>query len=330
MSWLIYFVAVCLALLAADLLVHLVYGYLALPRFEARPPFRVPPPPHDAQIPETVRIPTGPGGDLELEGGVYLPQDENPRGLIVFCPETEGSYLTAMNYTPALVEAGFAVLSFSFRNQEPSDSQPGYRAMHWFTEHEVEDLHAVLNFVEQMPQFSGLPIGLFGVSRGAGVALAGGASRPEVAAIWSQGAFPTHGLVVHFSMKWIEAVTGYWGRFIPRWHVAVTTWFTMRMSEWRNGGRFVRLEPNMAKWQGRYAMFVCGARDNYVPSRFAQDLCRRSRRSLDEGLWVVPHAKHNLEREAAREDYDRRVVQFFEQIVPARTVPQPREQAFAG
>jgi hypothetical protein len=37
-------------------------------------------------------------------------------------------------YAPALLEAGFAVFSFDFRNQGSSDSLPGYHAKHWLSE----------------------------------------------------------------------------------------------------------------------------------------------------------------------------------------------------
>lgn len=319
-SWPFWLLAIVGLLALANLAVHLVYAFAALRRFENRPAFLVPPPPNDALPPEPFQTATADG--LILRGGVYYPPDGHPRGVVVFCPETEGSFLTAMNYAPALVEAGFAVVSFSFRNHAPSDTAPGYHATHWFTSYEVTDIHAILDFVQDQPQFTGLPVGLLGVSRGASAALVAGATRPEVEAIWAQGAFSTHRLVVYHSLKWTQTVVGKWGQFVPAWHVAVTIWFMLKISQWHNGCRFVRIEPWLPRWKHREVMFISGARDTYVPSHLTEQLCLQTGHDPRADYWVVPHAKHNLERNAAPREFDHRLVEFFERI------SGPREQVF--
>lgn len=304
--------------LAADLCVHLYYAFSGLSRFDNRPPFQVLPPPVDVPLPESVEFPTSNG--LMLRGGVYFPPDGVPKAIIVYCPETEGSYLTAPNYIPALVEAGAAVMAFSFRNHEPSDSLPGYRPKHWFTTHEVRDVHAALDFVQSQPQFAGLPVGLMGVSRGACAALAAGAERPEVRRIWAQGAFSTRRLSNYYSVKWVQAVVGDWGRRLPEWHVKVTAWFIRRISEFRNKARYVTIERFLSLWRNRDVQFVCGGRDTYVPSDLTQLLCRATGRTPEQGMWIVPRAKHNMERVTAQAEYDRRLVAFFSGL--AELAPQ--------
>ncbi|WP_437229936.1 alpha/beta hydrolase [Planctomicrobium sp. SH661] len=299
-------------LLLADLIVHAVYSIAALHRFETMPALRVAPPPENTPSMEPIQFPTTNG--LQLAGGVYFPEDGQPQGVVLFCPENGGTFDTAMNYAQPLVDAGFAVVAFSFRNQSPSDSLPGYRSNYWVTKYEVEDVHAALDFIQSQPQFDGLPIALMGVSRGAGAALAAGAVRPEVSQIWTQGSFSTQGLAMLHAMKFLQTMVGKWGQLIPRWHVRITIWFMLRLNEIRNRCQLVNLESLLPLWRDREVMFVSGARDTYVPAVLTKELCRLSGHSPETSHWVVPHAKHNLERPAAPREFDERIVHFFERV----------------
>ena len=58
---------------------------------------------------------------LTLRGSLHRQPERNPKGLILFCPETDGSHWSAMSYCHALVEDGFDILSFDFRGQGESD-----------------------------------------------------------------------------------------------------------------------------------------------------------------------------------------------------------------
>jgi len=314
-------------LLLADLLIHVVYAHAALHRFETLPTFRVLPPPQNSPEPQLVEFATT--DNLHLRGGIYFPQQEPLRGVILFCPETGGGFETVMNYAAALVEAGYAVVSFSFRNQSPSDSMEGYRSNYWLSRYEVEDVHAALDFIESEPQFHGLSVGLMGVSRGAGAALAGGGIRPEVQRIWTQGGFSSRALAMHHAMKFIRVMIGPFARLIPEWHVRVTIWFMLRLSEFRNHCQLVTLESYLPHWQGREVMFISGARDTYVPPQLSSEMCLQTHHSPETSQWVVPQAKHNLERATAPAEFDERLVSFFSGM-EARELPiRPRKSALA-
>lgn len=320
--WVLALLFLCGLIVMLDLLIHLIYAGIALKRFEARPAFQVTPPPEEGPRPERVIFPTTNG--MRLHGGVYYPHDGHPRGVIVFCPETDAVYQTALNYTPALLEAGFAVLSFDFRNEGDSDHLPTYQAMHWLSEYEVADVHAALDFVQSQPQFEGLPVGLFGVSRGGCAALAAAATRPEVRDVLAEGPFSTHQLALYYALKWIGAVVGGWRPLIPEWHVRLTLWFTLRFSEFRNGSRFVRLESLLPRLKDRKLLVISGGRDSYVPEFMPRRICELAGHSPEESHWVVADAKHNLERQASPAEFDARIVRFFEQMVSA-TLPEVAE-----
>jgi len=326
-SWLVLLLGVACLLGLADLIVHVAYSFAALHRFETLPTLRVLPAPSNAPQPEEIRFPTTNG--LHLRGGVYFPEDGHPRGVIVYCPETGGGFDTAMNYTAALVHAGFAVVSFSFRNQAPSDVLQGYHSNYWVSRYEVEDVHAALDFVEAQPQLRGLPVGLVGVSRGAGAALAAGAIRPEIMHIWTQGGFSSNGLAVYHAMKFLQTMVGPLSRLIPKWHVRVTIWFMLKLNEYRNRCRLIHLESFLPFWQGREAMFVSGARDTYVPTSLSTQLCQQAGHLTATSQWVVPQAKHNMERAIAQAQFDERIVQFFEDMVPRRGAVPSEKSAVA-
>ena len=317
-NWPLWLAGAVVLLVLADLAVHLLYALLLVRRFQLPPEFKVQPAPVDGPPFEPLKIPTTDG--LFLAGGAYYPHDGHPIGVVVFCPETGGRFDTAENYLTSLIDAGFAVVSFSFRNQAPSDTLPGYRATHWVSNYEVTDVHAVLDFVGSQPQFAGLPVGLAGVSRGAGAALAAGATRPEVKGVWAQGAFSTQALSLHYSMTRIRPLVGDWGHFIPVWHIATTLWFVQRIAETQLHARLIRMEKYLPLWKGRSARFVCGSRDTYVPSVLAQQLCQKSGHAPDEDCWVVQGAKHNQERNAGPREYDSRLIRFFQQAMDRQPV----------
>lgn len=312
--WLLALLIGCGLIVTLDLLIHWIYAQIALKRFETPPPFQVIPPPENGPVADPVVFPTTNG--LRLHGGVYFPADGHPRGVVVFCPETEAVSQTAMNYTPALLEAGFAVFSFDFRNEGGSDVLPTYKSMHWLTEYELEDVQAALDFVQSQPQFEGLPIGLFGVSRGGAAALAAAATRPEVRFVLAQGPFTTHQLALYYTVKWLGSAVGKWRRLIPEWHLRATLWLTFRLSEIRNGCRFVRLEALLPRLKNCHVLIISGGRDSYVPQEIARRICELAGHSQEESHWVVRHAKHNLERQESPVEFDARVAQFFEGMAP--------------
>jgi uncharacterized protein len=327
-DWLFILLLLCCSVLLLDLLIHLAYAAVALKRFEDAPPFHVIPPPAAGPEPESIVLTTADG--LQLHGGVYYPPDGEPQGMILFCPETHAGFQTALNYTPALIEAGFAVVSFDFRNQGSSETLPGYRDTHWLTEYEVTDVQAALDFIQSQPQFDGLPIGIFGVSRGGAAALAVAALRPEVRCVLAQGPFSTHQLAMHYSMKWLGAVVGRWQRFIPQWHVRVTLWFMLRMAQYRNRCRFVRLEPLLPQLADRDMLIISGGRDSYVPEAVPRRICELTGHSPKAAHWVVRTAKHNLERHASPGEFDANVVRFFGQMLVSEERPSRMAETVAG
>ncbi|MBW3539438.1 MAG: alpha/beta fold hydrolase [Planctomycetes bacterium] len=297
------------ALVLAEVLVHALVIPLVLPIFERRPPFSVEPAgPHPGS--RSVRIPTSAG--LELAAEILPSRSGGPaRGVVVFCPEMSGSRHSAAFYCEGLREAGWSIVAFDFRNQGDSDHLTGYDPLHWVTRHEVDDVLAVIDWTQRQAEFQDLPVGLFGISRGGGAALAAATRRPEVEAIAAEGVFTTDALMLHYTLRWAELfIPPRLMRIIPQWHVAFTLRMVRWVSQWRRHCRYAVLEPCLPRLRARRLLLIAGGRDTYVPPEVPQAMGRRiAGRRMD--VWVVPEARHNEARRIAPEDYDRRLVTLF-------------------
>jgi pimeloyl-ACP methyl ester carboxylesterase len=312
-----------LTALAACVVVELAIRFLVLsfvlPIFERRPPFNVKPvdPDPDAEL---LRIPTTNG--LMLAGSLYRPIGE-PRGLIVFCPEFCGSQWSAGTYASGLLDAGFAVLAFDFRNQGDSDFERNYAPTHWLSEREVDDTCAVLRYASSRHDLRELPVGLFGVSRGGNAALLAASRVSYVQAVAADGAFSTEGMMLHYAYRWAELyVTRRIARLVPEWHLVEMMRFARRVSGLRHGVRYSLLDRWLPRLNGRPVLLIAGERDSYVAPAVAERLRQRIGPSC-EPVWFVPGAKHNQSRDVATAEYDAKLRDFFEQIAPLHL--QPRE-----
>jgi uncharacterized protein len=298
-------------LLAFDLVIRVIYVRLVLRVFETKPPFAAPSFPPDPTA-ETIAFGTRDG--ITLRGSLHHQPLRTPRGLILFCPELDGSHWSAMMYCHGLLDAGFDVMSFGFRGQGESDLQPGYSPNHWPTMYEIEDVRAALDFIAGREDLRKLPLGVMGVSRGSTPALIAAAESPRVRAVCCEGAYSTDSLMLHFMLRWATLYVPTWAlNLVPRWHYQITSKLVRWTSSILRRRRYVVLERWLPMLKNRPVLLVAGERDNYVHPDVARELQRRIH-SPQAQIWQVPSAKHNRARDVAGAEYDRRLADFFAQI----------------
>ena len=310
MTWIL---ALLVVLVALDLAVHFIYVRLILGIFETKPPFSVASCPSDPAA-ELVSCVTEDG--ITLRGSIHGATSGTPKGVILFCPELEGSHWSAATYALGLLDAGFIVVAFDFRSQGDSDFQPGYNPLHWPTNLEIEDVRAAIRFIESRPDLNQLPLGVMGVSRGSTPALIAAAESENVRAVCCEGAYSIDALLYHFISRW---ATLYMPRSImrllPTWHVRLTCMMVRWTSRLLSKRQYVVLEW-LPKLKDRSVLLVAGERDNYVHPDIGRALHRRID-SPDAELWLVPTAKHNCARKVGPAEYDRRVRDFFDKTLNA-------------
>lgn len=317
MFWPVIALAVLLGVVLFEIAFHLFFGHKALAYFEDCPPFQVPQKSADPDA-KLVEFPNGSG--QTLRGALLTAGDQPTRGLLIFCPEMKANFWSAQAYIPAARLAGFDVLTFDFRNQGESDSEPGYSPLHWLTGKEIADLQAAVEFARSRPEYRGMPIVLHGVSRGAGAALAVTALRSDIAGVLTQGAFSCWSLLDYYMRKWKRTVVPRLHYILPDWHNRITMAVTKRLSERRRGARYTNIEPLLPRLANTRLLWMAAQRDSCVPSEVADSLFARTGHP-DADFWSVPKARHNGERVAQHAEFDRRLVRFLCGVAGIPVVP---------
>ena len=296
-----------------EILFQLLVLKFSLPIFEQRPLIGAelfPPQP----TAEAVTIVTRDG--LALAGNLLTTPHDSPRGLILFCHELDSNRWSAASYCEGLLAAGFHVLTFDFRNQGDSQSFPGYHPLHWPSVLEVEDVCAAVAFINSRPDLACLPLGVFGMSRGGSIALVAAAQCDSIQRVVSDGAYCCNEMLLHFTNRWgrlyfPERLL----RLLPRWHVQISLWLIRRVSEFRRGYRYANVERALSLLGHKRVLMISGERDTYVFPEVTRNLHARTGQD-DSTVWIVPDAKHNMSRQAAPLEYDRRLVEFFSMLEP--------------
>lgn len=312
-----------------DACVRLFAFRVILRIFDAELPLGAEPVEPDPEA-ESVEFPTHDG--LTLRGSLHRGEVQPTRGLVVFCPELNGSHSSAAAYCAGLLRDGFDVLAFDFRNQGQSDSLPGYRPLHWLTEHETADVEAALRYVASRDDLRALPLGMAGVSRGGAAALAIAARHPEVRAVAVEGAFSTAALNRYFAIRWSSMYLPAWiMKIVPAWHLNSTLKMSRWISQFRRKCRYTNLERLLPELRNRPVLLIAGRRDSYVPLEVPEELARCIGGERCE-LWKVPHARHNGARNVAPQTYDDRLADFFARALlaeprPARGEGKPERAA---
>lgn len=311
MTWVYLAIA---GIVIADLAVRIFYVRLILPQFEAKPPFNVTRHPVDP-LAERVSLVTEDG--VLLRGAVHRALDQPARGVILFFPELDGDHWSAASYCEGLLAAGFDVAAFDFRGQGESDTPLGYLPNHWPTQHEVVDGTSAIKWIGDQPEWAGLPVGVFGISRGSVVGLIASAECPQVQAVCGEGTYSIDRLLEHFALRWAQLYLPPWAlAYLPLWHLRLTLRMARWTSQYRRNVRYAIVERSFSGLRRLPVLLIAGERDTYVNPTVTRSIIEAIG-GKQSAIWEVPGAKHNQAREAVGAQYDTRLVEFFGRMCPA-------------
>lgn len=251
---------------------------------------------------------------LMLRGFIATPEHCDPHSLILFCHPFKSTGKIALFQCQGLLDAGFAIFSFDFRNHGESDTDSGYHSIHWLSNHEINDVKAAIQFIEEQPELNQLPLGLLGMSRGAGAALAVAAQSPKIQFVACEGAFLNEELFLDHAIRW-------GARFLPRLFIQlvptrevirafrIMIWYSQR----RQGCRYVNLKSYLSPLKDRNLLFLVGENDQSVIPRMTELIIQKIRHSKTK-VCLLPKSIHNAGRYTQQEQYDAVAIDFFSQM----------------
>ncbi len=263
-----------------------------------------------------------PGKELEffaLDGrslrGVLLKGNtsQGVQATIIFCHEFGANKNSCLRYCRGLLEAGFDIFSFDFRNHGNSSRELNYTSRQWPTDKEVADVLGACAFVRSLYS-DAHPIGLFGISRGGGAAIMAAAQTDVVRAIITDGLFSTDWVVETSVERWAEifARLHMVYRYLPQFG-RFFRWMVVCVAELKLKCRFPSVRKAVNRMSARPVFFIHGRKDSYVRPEQAKRIYEQAQEP--KFLWIVPKAKHNLAVEVAPELYSRRTAAFFSQYL---------------
>jgi uncharacterized protein len=256
--------------------------------------------------------------------GSYLPTTAKTRhGVVLFCHEWGGDRWGAAGYAGRLLDGGFDIFTFDFRNHGTSDSLPGYQPMPWLTKYEMLDMQAATDYLCSRADADPRGIGLFGVSRGGNAALCAAATERRIRAVVTDGAFPIDAMLKHYIRRFMKIFVR-----IPLVHDYLPDVCLISYYAWakyllglQRGCRFVNVEQACRRVRQPVFM-IHGERDMYIPLKMAEAI--RASLSGRSKLWIVPGVKHNGAVARAEQEYDRRIWRFFQRhLAGGRPRPAP-------
>ncbi len=255
-----------------------------------------------------------------IEGSLLSCKRSTPLATILFLHEYGSDRWMAGPYAGYLLDAGYDLLTIDFCSSGESEAISGYEPLQWPTEFELEDARSAVRYLRENCRTPDR-LGVFGISKGGGVALCLAPEEPAVKAIVTDGAFPVHDMVVYYSMKWIEiySTSRFIYSYLPRWFYSGIVLFALHRVERRKNVRYLSVEAAVKRRSKGSLLMIHGKNDNYIKQEVVERLFESARG--DKELWIVPKAKHNrcLEREG--KNYHLRVVNFltkaFEEVALA-------------
>lgn len=255
---------------------------------------------------------------VRLVGTLGPPRDfRGSTPVVVFCHEFTSNRHSAVKYARFLEQAGFRVFTFDFRGHGDSDCPGGYAPRQWVTQYELADLRAALSYLRSRDDVRGSRVALFGVSRGAAVAIVAASNDPDVACVACDGAFSTSHTLKSYMRRWAPIFVERHVLVLSRleWVLSLFRWAGTKLAEHRLGVRFVQLSAALRNLKQPILM-IHGHEDGYVEVQQVKLLTELV--GAPKELWIVPGADHNRAVEVAPSEYRQRLVRFLRSKLKTR------------
>lgn len=219
-------------------------------------------------------------------GGWWHPS-QNGAAILLF-PGWGGGRSSMLHEAQFLAEHGYGTATIDYRACVGEIQTLGYR--------EVNEFNALLDFVLQQPEVSW--VGACGFSVGGATVIFGAAARPEVRALVASG---------NYANLYNEITADAAVPLSPKWQIQqlVGLFFTLR-----TGIAPASISPieTLPKLKPRPVLLIHGEKEIQRTRGYAQQAAAGN----NAALWVVPEADHGEYWQLAPQEYEQRVIEFFE------------------
>jgi dipeptidyl aminopeptidase/acylaminoacyl peptidase len=219
---------------------------------------------------------------------------------VIICSGQNGSMDKDVPQAIPLHTAGFNVFMFDFRAHGRSEGR-------LVTIGTLEQLD-LLGAVDYAAENGSERVGVLGFSMGAGVALLAAAQDTRIAALVVDGAYP-----------WLSGILAGWARIrgVPDRLARGLAWLALLIGSLRSHYQLYRANPiDFAHRIKAPVLFIHGEQDPFVPNVEIAGLLVCMSGPAD--LWSVPDAGHREAFERYPDEYNRRVVEWFERYLAER------------
>ncbi len=230
--------------------------------------------------------------------GWWIGGGASPQGTVILCPGQNGSMDKDVVQAIPLHQAGFNVLMFDFRAHGRSEGNTVTLGAL-----EQADLLGALDYLAAERGIE--RAGVLGFSMGAGVALLAAAQHDGIAALVVDGAYPrVGGLLAGYLRQ----------RGVPGPLARAGAWLVLVMGSLRVGYQLYRANPlDSVDRITAPVLFITGDDDPFVSPDEAGRLAACAAGPVE--VWRVAHVGHREAYQNHPDEYNRRVVGWFEQYL---------------
>lgn len=244
--------------------------------------------------------------------GKFVLAPNGSRKTVIFCHEFGSDQNSWIKYLSFLPSNGFNVFTFDFRKGKDMGvfHRNGFSPKQWPTRRELRDLLSAIEYLQKRSDVDGYHLGVFGVSKGAGLAISAAARSRKIKAVVTDGACPVSETIKDYMRKWASIYID--SDFILS-HMNETTfdflsYWSIRFASYKLQSRILFIEKDIRR--ARQPIFLIhGEADHYIRPDHARYLYERAR--SEKELWIVPDASHNDSVLAAPKQYGEKVLTFF-------------------
>lgn len=252
--------------------------------------------PSDLRLPyEDVTLKTPEG--ITLRCWLIRAKDE-PRGTVVYLHGVSECKIVGLPLAKALYDLGYNV--FLYDSRRHGDSDGTYCTYGFYEKH---DARAVISHVTERADLRTGKIGLFGTSMGAAVAIQVAAIDRRVRAVVAESGFATLRTIFDdYQQRMIK---------LP-WHYLRN--IVIKRSEHLAHFKANAVSPLEAVKEVHVPVFILhGTADSLIKYRYSEMVFANANDPKE--LWLIPGAQHNDMAEIGGEEYQRRVLGFFERYL---------------